>query len=194
VGFIVVALASSLLAPPALAAAAGFPEPPALAGIPIDFILFAVTLIGVALFHHHTLKVAITGLVVITLFKIAFSPFPGGEGVAGFVVLLEHEWVLLANLLALLLGFALLSKHFEASQVPAWLPRFLPDDWKGGFVLLVMIFVLSSFLDNIAAALIGGTIAASCSATRCTSVTSQRSSPRRTRAARAASSAIRQRR
>jgi Na+/H+ antiporter NhaD/arsenite permease-like protein len=39
------------------------------------------------------------------------------------------------------------------------LPRILPDDWKGGFVLLVMIFVLSSFLDNIAAALIGGTIA-----------------------------------
>ena len=39
------------------------------------------------------------------------------------------------------------------------LPRFLPDDWKGGFVLLLMIFVLSSFLDNIAAALIGGTIA-----------------------------------
>ncbi len=40
------------------------------------------------------------------------------------------------------------------------LPRFLPDDWKGAFVLLVMIFVLSSFLDNIAAAMIGGTIAA----------------------------------
>ena len=40
------------------------------------------------------------------------------------------------------------------------LPHFLPDDWKGAFVLLVMIFVLSSFLDNIAAAIIGGTIAA----------------------------------
>jgi Na+/H+ antiporter NhaD/arsenite permease-like protein len=39
------------------------------------------------------------------------------------------------------------------------LPRFLPDDWKGAFVLLVMIFVLSSFLDNIAAAMIGGTMA-----------------------------------
>jgi hypothetical protein len=39
------------------------------------------------------------------------------------------------------------------------MPRFLPDDWKGPFVLLVMIFVLSSFLDNIAAALIGGTVA-----------------------------------
>ena len=77
----------------------------------------------------------------------------------GFLAHLAHEWVLLANLLGLLLGFALLSKHFESSRVPAVLPRYLPDDWKGGFVLLVMIFVLSSFLDNIAAALIGGTIA-----------------------------------
>jgi Na+/H+ antiporter NhaD/arsenite permease-like protein len=39
------------------------------------------------------------------------------------------------------------------------LPRYLPDDWKGGFVLLLLVFVLSSFLDNIAAALIGGTMA-----------------------------------
>src|SRR6059058_2671133 len=77
----------------------------------------------------------------------------------GFLEHLGHEWVLLTNLLGLLLGFALLSKHFEASRVPEWLPRFLPDDWRGGLVLLVMIFVLSSFLDNIAAALIGGTIA-----------------------------------
>ncbi|MFO1297245.1 MAG: hypothetical protein U1F25_12775 [Rubrivivax sp.] len=39
------------------------------------------------------------------------------------------------------------------------LPRFLPDDWKGAFVLLALVFVLSSFLDNIAAAMIGGAIA-----------------------------------
>jgi hypothetical protein len=31
-----------------------------------------------------------------------------------------------------------LSKHFEASNVPARLPHFLPDDWKDGLVLLVM--------------------------------------------------------
>jgi Na+/H+ antiporter NhaD/arsenite permease-like protein len=43
--------------------------------------------------------------------------------------------------------------------VPLVLPRFLPDDWKGAFLLLVMVFVLSSFLDNIAAALIGGAMA-----------------------------------
>ena len=66
---------------------------------------------------------------------------------------------MLANLFGLLMGFALLSRHFEKSHVPARLPDYLPDDWRGGFVLLVMVFVLSSFLDNIAAALIGGTVA-----------------------------------
>jgi Na+/H+ antiporter NhaD/arsenite permease-like protein len=39
------------------------------------------------------------------------------------------------------------------------MPRLLPDDWKGGVVLLVLVFVISSFLDNIAAALIGGAVA-----------------------------------
>ena len=32
---------------------------PAVAGVPVDFILFALTLGGVALFHHHTLRVAV---------------------------------------------------------------------------------------------------------------------------------------
>src|SRR3981081_4770657 len=41
------------------------------------------------------------------------------------------------------------------------MPALLPDDWKGGVVLLLLVFVLSSFLDNIAAALIGGTVARS---------------------------------
>ena len=132
---------------------------PSLAGIPVDFILFALTLAGVALFHHHTLRVAVTGLLVITAYKLLFSPFNGVPGVPGLVALLGHEWVTVANLFGLLLGFALLSRHFEESRLPALLPRFLPDDWKGGFVMLVLVFVLSSFLDNIAAAMIGGTLA-----------------------------------
>lgn len=71
----------------------------------------------------------------------------------------QGEWGIILNLLGLLLGFAILSKIFEESGVPDILPKFLPNDWKGAFLLLVFIFVLSSFLDNIAAALIGGTIA-----------------------------------
>ena len=134
-------------------------DPLSVLGIPIDFILFALTLLGVALFHGHTLSVALIGLAAIVSYKLSFTGFKTGDGIAGFGLHMAHEWVILTNLLGLLLGFALLSKHFEESKIPAWLPKFLPSDWKGGFVLLVMIFVLSSFLDNIAAAMIGGTIA-----------------------------------
>ena len=140
----------------ALAAA---PESPHIAGIPLDFVLFGVTLVCVGLFHHHTLFVGLAGLGTIIVYKLVFTGFKTGDGLPGLAAHFGHEWVILANLLGLLLGFALLSKHFEESRVPAVLPRFLPDDWKGGFVLLALIFVLSAFLDNIAAALIGGTIA-----------------------------------
>ena len=125
----------------------------------VDFTLFALTLAGVALFHRHTLAVALAGLAAITAYKLHFTGFRTGPGFAGLLAHLHHEWVILANLFGLLLGFAILAKHFEQSRLPDLLPRFLPDDWKGGFVLLLMIFVLSSFLDNIAAAMIGGTIA-----------------------------------
>lgn len=127
--------------------------------IPLDFILFALTLLGIALFHKYTLQVALTGLAVTLAYKIGITGFKTGAGLAGFAVHLSHEWVMLANLFALLMGFTLLSKHFEDSRVPDVLPKILPDDWKGGFVLLVMVFILSSFLDNIAAALIGGSMA-----------------------------------
>ena len=134
-------------------------SPLQVSGVPVEFLLFAATLAGIALFHRHTLAVALTGLAAIIAYKLAFAGFKGGPGLAGLGSHMLHEWVILANLLGLLLGFALLSNHFEQSRVPEALPRFLPDDWKGGFVLLAMIFVLSSFLDNIAAALIGGAVA-----------------------------------
>ena len=127
--------------------------------MPIEFILFAAVLAGVALFHAHTLRIAVGGAVVIALYKIIASPFKTGAGLDGFIGHLGHEWVVLANLLGLLLGFALLAQHFEDSELPALLPRWLPDDWTGAFALLGLIFVISAFLDNIAAAMIGGAIA-----------------------------------
>lgn len=134
-------------------------EPILVFGIPVDFILFALTLLGVALFHNYTLPVALTGLAAITLYKLIFTGFKFGVGLSGLGLHMEHEWVMLANLFLLLMGFALLSRHFEKTGIPDEIPAWLPDDWKGGVVLLVLVFVLSSFLDNIAAALIGGTIA-----------------------------------
>ena len=121
--------------------------------------LFGLTLTGVAIFHHHTLAVAVSGLAVIIAYQLLFSEFPAGPGLNGLVTHLSHEWVIIANLACLLLGFAILSRHFEKSHVPLALPRLLPDDWKGCFALLAIVFVLSAFLDNIAAALIGGAMA-----------------------------------
>ena len=142
---------------------------PSLGPIRVEFIIFGLILLGVALFHKHTFWVAITGLTVLLIFKFAFDPaFHLGEHIFGTTPfgeqlmdkeLRQGEWGIILNLLGLLLGFAVLSKIFEESNVPEILPRYLPDDWKGPFILLIFVFILSSFLDNIAAALIGGTIA-----------------------------------
>lgn len=134
-------------------------DEPNVMGIQIELILFALTLLGVALFHHQTFYVALTGLVSISIYKLLFTGFKTGTGLTGLALHFAHEWVILANLFALLMGFAILARHFEKSHVPVILPKYLPDDWKGGFVLLVMVFIISSFLDNIAAALIGGAMA-----------------------------------
>ncbi len=131
---------------------------PAIGGIRIEFILFALTLVGVAVFHHKTMYVALTGLVVILAAKYIFTDFSLGEHIIGTATK-EGEWRILLNLLGLLFGFAILAEHFKESRFPNILPNYLPDDWKGGFVLLLFIALLSSFLDNIAAAMIGGTIA-----------------------------------
>jgi Na+/H+ antiporter NhaD/arsenite permease-like protein len=125
----------------------------------IDFLLFAATLACVAIFHRHTLAAALTGLGVIVLKKLLGTGFVEGAGFPGLFAHFEHEWVLLTNLFLLLVGFALLARHFEASRIPDWMPAALPDNWTGGLVLLVLVFVVSSFLDNIAAALIGATVA-----------------------------------
>jgi Na+/H+ antiporter NhaD/arsenite permease-like protein len=142
---------------------------PLLFGIRPEFILFALTLLGVALFHRQTLWVSLIGLCSILIFKfIAIPDFFLMEHLFGHVPLTDQilhksmrvgEWSVLLNLLGLLIGFAILSRHFEDSKVPEYLPDLLPNDWKGPLVLLIAVFVISSFLDNIAAALIGGTVA-----------------------------------
>jgi len=142
---------------------------PLIFGIRPEFLLFGLTLLGVALFHRYTMIVALIGLCSILAFKFIFDPaFNFSEHIFGHVAFLDQvlykdmrvgEWGTLLNLLGLLIGFAVLSRHFEESGVPEYLPKLLPDDWKGPLVLLIAVFILSSFLDNIAAALIGGSIA-----------------------------------
>jgi Na+/H+ antiporter NhaD/arsenite permease-like protein len=156
-----------LLCPAAIFASDG--TVPTIGPIRVEFIIFGLILLGVALFHKQTFWVAVIGLTVLLAFKFIFDPsFHMGEHMFGTTPfgeqimdkdLRQGEWGIILNLLGLLLGFAILSKVFEESGVPGALPKFLPNDWKGPALLLVFIFILSSFLDNIAAALIGGTIA-----------------------------------
>jgi len=156
-----------LLIPVSLMAAGG--EAPSIGPVRIEFIIFALILLGVALFHRQTFWVAVTGLTILLSYKLVFdTDFHLWKHLFGTTPFIEQlmnkelrqgEWGILLNLLGLLLGFSLLSKIFEESRIPELLPRYLPNDWKGPMLLLIFVFVLSSFLDNIAAALIGGTIA-----------------------------------
>jgi hypothetical protein len=57
------------------------PEGPLVFGISVDFVLFGMTLLGIALFHQHTLRVALAGSVTIAIYKIVFTGFKTGPGV-----------------------------------------------------------------------------------------------------------------
>jgi Na+/H+ antiporter NhaD/arsenite permease-like protein len=127
--------------------------------IPIEFILFGAALLLVALSPRFATPVALTAAVAVTVYKTVFGRLREGLGLHGLVAHFHHEQIGLINLLALLLGFALLAKHFEHSKAPLAIRRYLAEHWTGGVILLLCIFVLASFLDNIAAAIIGGTVA-----------------------------------
>jgi Na+/H+ antiporter NhaD/arsenite permease-like protein len=127
--------------------------------LPVEFAIFGVTLAGVAFFHRRSLPIAALGLAAVIAFEWLFTQFPAGPGASGLIRHFAHEWVILSNLLLLLVGFAILAAHFDQSGLPKALPRYLPDDWTGALALLLIVFVISAFLDNIAAALIGGAMA-----------------------------------
>ena len=145
---------------------------PAIGGIRIEFFLFVTILICVAIFHDHTFYVGIIGLCVVLAYKLIFDTgfsfvehFIGNTDTNPFLEQIKNkdmrvgEWGTILNLAGLLLGFSILAKVFENSGVPDVLPRILPNNWLGPFLLLVIVYFISTFLDNIAAALIGGTIA-----------------------------------
>ncbi len=132
---------------------------PALLGIPIEFLLFGLMLAAVALFHRRALAISLVGLSTILAYEALVTSFPTGPGTGALLMHAEHEWVTISNLMLLLVGFEMLSNQFERSNLPDRLPNHLPDGWTGGLALLGAVFVMSAFLDNIAAAVLGGVMA-----------------------------------
>ena len=75
-----IAVAVTSLASPASAATS---PPVYVFGVSVDFIFFALTLLGVAVFHHKTPQVAFAGLAGIILYKLFFTGFKTGIGLTG---------------------------------------------------------------------------------------------------------------
>jgi Na+/H+ antiporter NhaD/arsenite permease-like protein len=122
------------------------------------FVVFGITLLSIAVFHKRSLECAAAGLTAL----IVLSYLQGGFSLLHHITgdsTHEGEWKILVNLFGLLTGFEILSKYFSDSGLPLLVAKFLPDGWKGGFILLLFVFILSAFLDNIAAAMIGGAMA-----------------------------------
>jgi Na+/H+ antiporter NhaD/arsenite permease-like protein len=125
----------------------------------MEFVIFGLTLLGVALFHRRALAVAIAGFILTALVRIIGAPAGAVVGAQEVITHLANEWVSFANLFLLLLGFAVLANQFEKSNLPEAIPSRLPDGWLGGITLLAIVFGVSTFLDNIAGAIIGGVMA-----------------------------------
>ncbi|HMF39717.1 MAG TPA: citrate transporter [Polyangia bacterium] len=126
---------------------------PTVAGVPLVFLLFAATLAGVLFAHGRAWAVALIGLAVIAVVRVGFSQFDLAAHVA-------QETPKLLNLFGLLVGFAVLADDFDSSRAGERLPRLLPGGRLGCFTLLLFVLLMSAVLDNIAAAMIGATIAA----------------------------------
>lgn len=114
------------------------------------FVVFSLMLMGLMVFHHHKLWCVALGFTVLSVaFMLNGSV---GDWLEHFGD--HHRSHLLINLALLLPGFALAAHYFEHSGSSKGLAKVLTSD----VALLWAIFGLSTILDNIAAAMIGGTI------------------------------------
>ncbi len=120
--------------------------------IPAEFCLFGCTLLGIALFHEKNLEIALGGLFLVVAYETVFLKTDLPSHVL-------HETPILLNLFGLLIACEILGRYVERSGLADILPKFLSDTWLGGFQLLGIVAFFSTFLDNIAAALIGAIIA-----------------------------------
>jgi hypothetical protein len=84
----------------------------------MEFVIFGLTLLGVALFHRRALAVAAAGLILTTLARLIGAPAGIDAEAHELLTHLATEWVTFANLFLLLLGFAVLANQFEQSNLP----------------------------------------------------------------------------
>ena len=74
-------LLPALLLPQLAFAAGAARTAPTLFGFPVEFFLFGAILLGIALFHNQTFRVAVIGVSVIIVYKLIFTGFAAGPGI-----------------------------------------------------------------------------------------------------------------
>ena len=129
-----------------------------------EMIIFALMLVGIAVFYNKTMQVALIGLLCLCFYKYEFiEDFSVLKTLFGFTksdgTYVQGTFNTYLNLALMLPGFSLLAHIFEQTNVPKIIPKYLKGDKSAAFLLLLCIFILSTFLDNIAAAMIGSSIA-----------------------------------
>lgn len=126
-------------------------------GVRWEIIIFSLTLVAVAIFYKRTTDAAIIGTAVLVIYKLVADPEFSLQTLSSPLYITTY--LDLINLTGMLLGFGILADNFAKSNLPYKIPKILPNNIWGGIILLLIVFVLSSFLDNIASAMIGCTIA-----------------------------------
>ena len=96
----------------------------------MELVIFGLTLLGVALFHRWALTVAFAGFVLTAFVRVISAPAAINAQAYETINHLASEWVALANLFLLLLGFAIVANQFEQSNLPEVIPSRLPDGWR----------------------------------------------------------------
>ena len=85
-----------------------------LPSIPAEFFIFAATLIAIGIFHRHTLPAAASGLLAVVVYRLVL--LGGAEWLRWIGSVAAHEWSTLANIVLVLLGFAVMANHFERNR------------------------------------------------------------------------------
>src|SRR5438477_362684 len=109
-------------------------EPILVLGIPVDFILFALTLLGVALFHHHTLPIALVGLAAITGYKPTTMMW-----IAGVSPLSVLEAYVAAGVAVLIFAAPAAMQQQRFSPIIENARRGLRTDWTRVFIVAAII-------------------------------------------------------
>lgn len=139
--------------------------------------LFPTILVGFGIWHHDKSSVLLAGFLVLMAIFMVNTSVEGGEHhppppltdqgwLSGFIAHFadHHRAEVIYNLGYLLLGFALFSRYFEKSGLARSASRLIMADlkslrWLSPVArLLWATWLMSVFLDNIAAVLIGGLI------------------------------------